>query len=159
MSLGFLQVCRQIYYEAALKPFSENLFSYTVYSGWDLKPGLRSFLEMLVPAQAKAITHLRINVEGLGFLNLPTVAKLNGLEKLDIAVSFSYPNLDRHTLILLEKLLDEPSFKTVPKLRLMSVKILCEVACDSSNVTAADRDDVAKWLELVPSRVLQPAGQ
>jgi hypothetical protein len=52
-----LQVCRQIYHEAALKPFSEPTFDFRAF---DLvNPRRETFTKKLVPAQARAIAHMR----------------------------------------------------------------------------------------------------
>lgn len=52
--LSLLQVCRQIYHEAALKPFSQTTF--IVDESCHL--GSKAFLSALVPTQTRAIAHL-----------------------------------------------------------------------------------------------------
>jgi hypothetical protein len=51
-----LQVCRQVYHEAALKPFTQPTFDFFVGNH-----GINYFLAGLVPGQARAITHIRLN--------------------------------------------------------------------------------------------------
>ena len=54
--LCLLQVCRQIYHEAALKPFSQTTFDVRSPDSY----GVRAFLGALVPTQARAINHLQL---------------------------------------------------------------------------------------------------
>lgn len=53
--LPLLQVCRQIYHEASLKPFSQTTF--IIDGGYYVAS--RTFLDALVPTQARAITRVR----------------------------------------------------------------------------------------------------
>lgn len=55
MPLSLLRVCRQIYHEAALRPFSQTIF--VVCEKW--YSSSHAFLDALVPAQARAIKHIR----------------------------------------------------------------------------------------------------
>jgi hypothetical protein len=57
MPVHLLQVCRQIYHEAALKPFTEPTFAFTMSN---TEHGMNSFLTALIPEQARAIGHLYI---------------------------------------------------------------------------------------------------
>lgn len=62
MALSLLRVCRQIYHEAALRPFSQTIF--VICEEWYLSS--HAFLDALVPRQARAIKHTRfVCVEGL----------------------------------------------------------------------------------------------
>jgi hypothetical protein len=53
-----LQVCRQIYHEAALKPFTEPTFDLRSFE--KANPKLGSVMKKLVPTQARAIARIRI---------------------------------------------------------------------------------------------------
>jgi hypothetical protein len=53
-----LQVCRQIYHEAALKPFSEPTFDFRTFDS--VNPRLETFMKKLVPTQARAIARMRV---------------------------------------------------------------------------------------------------
>ncbi|KAM0690869.1 hypothetical protein Q7P36_009638 [Cladosporium allicinum] len=76
-----LQVCRQIYHEAALKPFSEPTFD-IANCGLSDRPGC--FASRMVPAQIKAIAHLRV-VDNQYFRIAETFASnLSGLEHFEI---------------------------------------------------------------------------
>jgi len=57
MPVHLLQVCRLIYHEAALKPFTEPTFAFTMSDG---EHGMNSFLTALIPDQVRAISHLYI---------------------------------------------------------------------------------------------------
>ena len=59
MPLSLLRVCRQIYHEAALKPFSQTIF--VVWELW--YSSSRAFLDALVPTQARAIEHIHFVCE------------------------------------------------------------------------------------------------
>ena len=58
MPVHLLQVCRQIYHEAALKPFSQPTFDFVAAVS---DRGMNHFLTRLVPEQARAIGHLHLS--------------------------------------------------------------------------------------------------
>lgn len=102
INLGLLLVCRQIYQEAVLKPFSEVPFYFIVRwndKGW---PGLEALAEDLAPPQLKAFKRLRIVLEhvyfgrnndrcrSVGFGRLPdkkAMQKFTGLKDLEIILN------------------------------------------------------------------------
>jgi hypothetical protein len=102
INLGLLLVCRQIYQEAVLKPFSEIPFYFIVCwtdKGW---PGLEALAEDLAPPQLKAFKRLRIVLEhvyfglpndpdrSVGFGRLPdkkAMRKFTGLKNLEIVLN------------------------------------------------------------------------
>lgn len=55
MPLSLLRVCRQIYHEAAFRPFSQTIF--VVCGEW--WSSSQAFLDALVPTQARSIKHIR----------------------------------------------------------------------------------------------------
>jgi hypothetical protein len=62
INLGLLIVCRQIYQEAVLKPFSEIPFYHIIH--WtDKVPGLEGFVDDLAPPQLRAFKRMRIVLE------------------------------------------------------------------------------------------------
>jgi hypothetical protein len=68
LALHLLQVCRQVYGEAALIPFIKNSFTTMVQ---DNISALRPFLATLVPAQIRAIAKFLLSVGGTYRLWLP----------------------------------------------------------------------------------------
>lgn len=85
-SLHTLLVCRQIYYEAALKPFSQATFIYEPeVTAMRSDPGLQAFLRALIPAQAKAITHLQLTGSVRDVLSSSILPQLQGLRHLRLS--------------------------------------------------------------------------
>lgn len=155
MGLNFLQVCRQVYHEAAPRSFSQCSFSYTLYTHYpDSKPGLRAFLEGLVPTQARAITHLRLDIQDVGFMSQATVEKLRGLERLDIVLQIFKPDYPIVIPDGLVELMNHPGLNSIRRLRLKLLNVACEATCDDSDLTEADKDDVTSWMDILKSRLL-----
>ncbi|GAB7333785.1 hypothetical protein MBLNU13_g05304t2 [Cladosporium sp. NU13] len=61
IGLGLLDICRQLYNEAALKPFSQISFA-TLARCDDSYSGIQRFVDALIPTQARAIARLRITL-------------------------------------------------------------------------------------------------
>lgn len=57
MPVQVLQVCRQIYHEAVLKPFTQPTFEIIMATN---NRGKVSFFDQLVPVQARAISHVQL---------------------------------------------------------------------------------------------------
>ena len=75
--LSLLQVCRQIYHEAALKPFSQTTF--IIDGGYHLAS--RAFVDALVPTQAKAIIRVHFAChDGM----CPAFKVIRHLKKLEV---------------------------------------------------------------------------
>ena len=102
INLGLLLVCRQIYQEAVLKPFSEIPFYFIVRWTDKGRPGLEGFAEDLAPLQLKAFKWLRIILEhvyfgrnndpsrSVGFGRVPekkAKRKFTGLKDLEIVLN------------------------------------------------------------------------
>jgi hypothetical protein len=80
--LHLLQVCRQVYHEAVLKPFTQATFH--SMTGTSLQQDLQMFLNLLVPAQAKAVARLVAICPYGDFISPALLKKFEGLTHLDI---------------------------------------------------------------------------
>ena len=78
-SLGLLSVCRQIYHEAVLVPFTDNTFIDDVRLNG---AHLRAFLDRLVPIQVKSIKHLILNTTEMSLRCATDLNRLSGLKTL-----------------------------------------------------------------------------
>jgi hypothetical protein len=83
MPVHLLQVCRQIYHEAALKPFTEPTFAFTMSQA---SHGMNSFLNALIPDHARAITHLYINYAHSFKLSKLALNSFRGVKHVEIQV-------------------------------------------------------------------------
>ena len=82
-----LQVCRQVYHEAVLKPFTQMSFQLSIGAGFR---GLRTasmLLEKLVPEQGRAIAHLCVIANDGVFMSLNLTAKFEGLKHLEMHIT------------------------------------------------------------------------
>ena len=77
-----LQVCWQIYHEAALKPFAQPTFDFDSFAIDDLSPG--AFLTQLVPVQARAIAHMRLTHSLELILTKTAASRLKGLKHVEV---------------------------------------------------------------------------
>jgi hypothetical protein len=105
-----LQVCRQIYNEAVLKPFTQTTFHFTANK--TESPGANTFMNNLVPQQVRSITHLCVTSKNGYFLKQPLNFKLKGLKHLEIHM----PSFDRY-------LAQDPVVKELKNLGLHSLRI------------------------------------
>lgn len=122
LSLQILQVCRQIYHETALQPFSHAIFTYESSSSSAKDRGLQAFLNALIPAQAKAITHLRLASATIDVLTSAILPKLKGLKRLELCHTTFYRTL-KETIHSLEFLLSTPEGRSAARLGLQSLHI------------------------------------
>jgi hypothetical protein len=90
-SLGLLSVCRQIYHESVLVPFTDNTFIDDVRLNG---PHLRAFLDRLVPIQVKSIKHLILNTTEMSLHCATDLNRLSGLRTLDYIF---VPRITHHT--------------------------------------------------------------
>jgi hypothetical protein len=139
MPVSLLQVCRQIYHETALKPFSQTIFM--VQEKWHA--GSQAFLEALVPAQARAIKHIRFMcVDGL----CPAYKVMQhpkGLETLVFQLVEDFEEEEPYRFdFMLEHL--NKNLKRVKKFDIKSVRI-CMLVDDT--FTAAEKKLLAEHLE------------
>lgn len=124
LSLPLLQVCRQIYFEAALKPFQRTLFifdlgKFRLYQG---SYGLPIFMDTLLPAQVKAITHLRILSDGFFNMEHAKLWRLQRLKHLKLRLNFRFADFD-HILPRLQDLKDDPIVESLVRLKLKSIHV------------------------------------
>jgi hypothetical protein len=118
LALQLLQVCRQIWSEAVLTPFLENIFA--AAAGWQ-GGGLFSFLPSLIPAQIRAISHLVLWADDRWDPRYMDVLKLEGLKSLHLVL----PD-NRHQVVgqqLSPTCLDFAEFGSLSQLNLKSVKV------------------------------------
>jgi hypothetical protein len=87
-----LQVSRQIYHEAALKPFTQPIFDLDTFT-----LSYTSSLAQLVPVQARAIARVRLTFNWGFYLNKAVVSQLHGLKYVE--VHFYVDSLTRGTNI------------------------------------------------------------
>jgi hypothetical protein len=86
MPVHMLQVCRQMYHEAALKPFTQPTFEFILVND-QINRGMVSFLTHLVPVQARAIRHLHLECHR-GFKLTKTAASLlKGLQHVGVDIT------------------------------------------------------------------------
>jgi hypothetical protein len=88
LSLGLLSVCRQIYHEAVLVPFTDNIFIDDVRVNG---PHLRTFLDRLVPIQVKSINHLILNTTQMSLHCASDLNRLSGLKTLEFNLVWRKP--------------------------------------------------------------------
>jgi hypothetical protein len=139
MPVSLLQVYRQIYHEAALKPFPQTIFM--VQEKW--YAGSRAFLEALVPTQARAIKHIRFMcVDGL-CPAYKVMRHLKGLETLVFQLVEDFEEEGPYRFdFMLEHL--NKNLKRVKKFDIKSVRI-CMLVDDT--FTAAEKELLAEHLE------------
>lgn len=156
-SLHTLLVCRQIHHEAALKPFSQAIFIYepeTTSARSD--SGLQAFLRALIPAQAKAITHLQLTGPVRDVLSSGILPQLKGLRHLRLSQSHWFDTAIKvfYFLRYLKNMLESEG---VPKLGLRSlhfeIGLQLHVGVDGEvekpTLSEAERlEDVMKRMEL-----------
>lgn len=122
-----LQVCRQIYYEAALKPFTEASF-HIVLVNKNSSQGSKKFLRTLVPTQARAIAHLRISFLKDQFLSSAMLPPFSGLKHVEIHIATDgSQNWIEEPLRQLQAFETRPGFKALKKLDLKSLRLTVSI--------------------------------
>ena len=124
LSLASLQVCRQIYHEAVLKPFQKSFFTFgfgTVSTNGE-GLGLQAFMNALVPTQAKAITRLRLLSPSSTLLCCAKLAKLESLRHLDLQLNLNFSASD-DILQRLERFANDPLVRSLVKLNLKTIRL------------------------------------
>ena len=150
VGLGLLGTCRQLYNEAALKPFSQISFA-TLARCDESYSGVQRFVDALIPAQARAVARLRMTLHnGLPHPSDPnqnivigpipsktTLAKFKGLTDLEIVLA-PIIEVEREAdaslyISGLEKAFTlNPGMQSLVKLRLRSLRVTMEVEFDYS---------------------------
>lgn len=148
-SLPLLQVSRQIYHEAALKPFQQALFIFDFQESEAKEAGygLPAFMNALVPAQVKAITRLRLLSASPRCIGFAKLSRLEGLKHLDRQLDFSFATTD-HVSQKLEDFAADPIVRSLAKMNLKSSRI--ELGLDEPDFY--DR----KWAELQRNTLQSP---
>ncbi|CAK1365954.1 unnamed protein product [Cercospora beticola] len=85
LNLALLRVCRQVYHEAALIPYSSNEFilDATQYA-------FSAFTSALLPAQRKAITRVALVGDSLPNVQLGYAGTLVGVKSLSVRISLAH---------------------------------------------------------------------
>jgi hypothetical protein len=141
-----LQACRQMYHEAALKPFTEASFHF-VLARKECSSGLKLFLDSLVPTQARAIAHLRFSLLRDQFLSSAIPSQLKGLKHVEIHIATyaMWPWYgDDEPLVQLQDFEDGPGFRTLKKLDLKSLRFT--VSIQSVQPTEASKASILEWM-------------
>lgn len=165
LQLDLLKVCRQIYHEAVLKPFSQNTFVEDSYYGAG-----RNSMELLVPAQARAIARLRL-VGSNCLLDRASVRVLKGLKHLEIlwetsewsknyvaTTAFGVEYFTQGYLLKrLQSFLALPGVVELGSLRLESLRISVEAECVSPQDAYPYTTSVVEFLKRTETHGLGPA--
>lgn len=163
LSLQVLQVCRQIYHEAALKPFSNSVFIYECDNGAKGR-GLQAFVNALVPAQARAISQLQLTGSLEEVLTSAILPKMKGLRHLDLYYDLWFHHLNV-TLERLKAVEREWSDKAVAKLGLQSLRVEIglwidteRIWTDPAELTLRDAQEIETCLECMELELLERLG-
>jgi len=146
-----LQVCRQIYHEAVLKPFSVNEFHYIVPQHYIGKTRLQHMVETLVPAQARAIKCLHLIWVNTTHLRSTLFGQLKGLDHVDIQMALSRSDLWK----TLADFSDLSGVMELSKLQLKSLRITTEVRSDVVLASNPDETAVIAWQKRLESKLLK----
>lgn len=123
-SLRLLQVCRQVYHEAALKPFQQAVFTFD-FSRLSIEGNdfaLQAFMNALTSAQFKAITRLRFRSPGPNLLNSVKLARLESLRHVEIQLNFEFSDSDRG-IQNLERFAGGSLMRSLVKFNLKSIRL------------------------------------
>jgi hypothetical protein len=170
--LSLLQVCRQIYHEAALKPFQQGLFIYDFDKDCSKGEGLQAFMNALVPVQVNSIRRLQLWGPRPAFLRSSKLAKLKGLRHLMMRLDFKVVSSDQ-VLLLLESFAGDPIVLRLADLDLKSCRLDLGIHTPGHHVrralallgstvkipTAEDAEIFEEVLERTEAALLQAVGQ
>ena len=120
--LSLLQVCRQIYHEAALKTFQQGVFIYDFDEDCNKRKGLQAFVNALAPIQINSIKRLQLWCPRPASLKSTKRVKLKGLRHLMIRLDFRIRRSDR-VLPLLESFVGDPTFLRLAQLNLKTCRL------------------------------------
>jgi len=141
-----LQVCRQMYHEAALKPFTEASFHIVLVSE-ECSSSLKRFRASLVPTQARAIAHLRFSLLRDQFLSSAIASQFRGLKHVEIHIATygMWPRwADDEPLGQLQAFENGPGFQTLKKLDLKSLRFT--VSIQMVQMTEAIKVSILEWM-------------
>lgn len=151
LSLPLLQVSRQIYHEAVLKPFQQAFFILNCdeIPMYPASYGLPAFMNALAHAQVKAITRLRLLSASSVCICYAKLPRLQGLKHLKLQLDFKFIFADSDSVIHeLGKFAHDSDMRSLVKLHLNSVRI--EIGLDGPN--SCDR----AWAELTRKNLTSP---
>jgi hypothetical protein len=130
-----LQVCRQIYHEAVLKPFAQTTFHFATS-----RLGSRAatmFLEELVPEQVRSIASLCVVSLDSNFMSRPLILKFKGLKHLDI-----------HLMIFYEHIRGKAGIKELKNLGLKSLRFTASLRSHNNEAS------LLEWIRLQEIEIL-----
>jgi hypothetical protein len=140
-----LQVCRQIYHEAVLKPFTEPTFKFMMTDD-GVNRGMTSFLDSLVPTQARAIQRLHLTCSQAFDMTKNATSLFKGVQHVEIEIS---TRNDAHQVIPLQDLelfKQKGGIEWPKKAGLKSVRF--EVTLfPGDDPTHELRDSIMEWIE------------
>jgi hypothetical protein len=158
LHLDLLQTCRQIYHEAALKPFAVNCFHYIAspMDSANRTPILNLFLAAMVPAQVRVIRHLRVVSDCAVFPCATAIRQLKGLVHIDVQLVLSDCALDfscdRFVTDIWEHLRhfsDDDGINALAELHLKSAHVTVDVQSAHLLSTRLDTAAINAWRRLL----------
>jgi hypothetical protein len=162
LHLDLLQTCRQIYHEAAWKPFAVNRFHYIAspMDSTNRTPILNLFLAAMVPAQVRAIRHLRVVGDCTVFPCATAIRRLKGLVHIDVQLVLSDCALDVFCDRLvadiwhhLRHVSDEDVINALAELRLKSAHVTIDVQSAHLLSTRLDKAAINTWRQLLETKL------
>jgi hypothetical protein len=163
-NLDVLHISRQVYQETVLRPFRQTVFSQMTYGRY-LYYGLPGFLVRLVPAQAKAITRMRMVCLGSRFQTQEIIEQLKGLKHLELLIAPRELSKDDQDVIkILRDFANQYGTKALARSGLHSVRLALEITVASdadakvSRRVKADSASIMQWLHDMEAYLLEPPG-
>jgi hypothetical protein len=152
-----LLVCRQIYHEVALKPFSEPLFD---VANWTLADrALGSFTSKMVPAQSKAIAHLRMADNQFFKITKSAASKLKGLEYVEVEFVARMTESTPNPLAEMERFKKNGGVEWLKNFGLKSVHFTTLVAGDTSMLDEEELEEleesILEWTEREEAEIMR----
>jgi hypothetical protein len=146
-----LQVCRQTYHEAALKPFTQATFDFIIYSWRD--HGAGPFLAALIPVQARAITHARFTCFSGFHMNKNSVPRSTGLKHVEVFVeNINGRYTEGQQLIILKRFERQGGVRWLKGIGLKSMHFTVGLNLHAS--TDDGRAAVLEWIRQQESEIL-----
>jgi hypothetical protein len=158
-----LRVCRQIHYEAALKPFKKATFHFGVES-WSDNHYLKAFVDQLVPVQARAIARFCFMcprecdrmLDDNWTRNHVATAQLKGLKHVEIHIRTRHSRTSSYSpLVQLQRYDRRHGLDRLRKLGLKSIRLTASI----EGVAPSDQDKASmmEWIlrqenEIVPNQ-------
>lgn len=154
--LHMLEVSRQIYHEAVLKPFTQVSFHFR--TGRHELRELRMLLKILVPAQAKAIARFYGTVYDGTFTTPSLLGKFDGLKHVDLHIILSpvmetdHPEVEDSALYDLHTLANNPAFRALADIELKFFRITVSLAGKRCSDNLKDR--LSEWVQRHQDQIL-----